>query len=335
MVKFGICSAAEDTPLQRLWRRGFISGSLLAVDDPPTPQQQQCLERLMHQICVSNGVNRATRRSRFTRIHEQLQEVLRRVFPRGTALAVEDWAVSNGVTSAEWFHVLRGDYPALQFTASDRLLYLIEAHLPERRETYILEPDGTPIQYVRPPFVVSLVQPQRWFYPINRRVQRRALERWRRELARRLRLPGGWEEDFTLSERVADSPFLLRRLPLSDPSVLALRGRQFHLRTHSVFQPLEQPVDIIRTMNILNGAYFTEEQLRAAVRAIGESLRPGGIWIVGRDLVFDESAHDVSVIQKSADGWDVLARIGAGSELEPLVTGLSEDRRKAPASARQ
>jgi hypothetical protein len=71
-------------------------------------------------------------------------------------------------------------------------------------------------------------------------------------------------------------------------------------------------------MNILNRAYFSEEQLAQAARAIFESVSPGGIWIVGRTLETDLSNH-VSILRRQDEGWEPLERIGNGSEIEEIA----------------
>ena len=111
-----------------------MAASLLDAD-------QDRFERLMPQLRLSSGVARTTARRRFAALNETVAECLRKIFPPDATLLVEDWAVSNGITAAEWFTRLLADYPRLQFTASDRVLFLIEAARVDAGDTYILEPD--------------------------------------------------------------------------------------------------------------------------------------------------------------------------------------------------
>jgi hypothetical protein len=101
--------------------------------------------------------------------------------------------------------------------------------------------------------------------------------------------------------------------------VKRLRSEQFQIRRHSVFEAIENPVHIIRTMNILNRAYFNDAQLRVAASAVKASLQMGGLWIVGRTIIENPPQHDVTVYRKQPSGWEVLLRVGSGSELEQLV----------------
>jgi hypothetical protein len=68
-------------------------------------------------------------------------------------------------------------------------------------------------------------------------------------------------------------------------------------------------------MNILNKDYFSDSQLREGSKTAFQSLKLGGIWIVGRTLESDFSNH-VTFLQKLENGWGILARIGNGSEME-------------------
>jgi len=327
MVKWGICTAAQDVAWRRMWRRGLVSCSLLRAGDPPAKEEIARFERLMKQIQLSNGVSRTTFRGRFSQWNEEIQQCLEQVFPPGPApLDVADWAVSNGITAIEWFERLRRSYPAVEFTASDRTLYLIEAHLPETAETYILEPGGTPVQYVRDPFVLSLTQPVRWVYWVNRRLWRRAWGNWRNRWSRELQIPRGWSglEEGGIS--VEAPPFVLRKLPLVHPEVVHLMThcRQFHIRRHSIFDALPEPVNVIRTMNIFNRAYFSEDTLTEGARAVWRSLRPGGIWIAGRTVKENPPRHEATIYRRQERGWEIRKRVEGGSETEAAamrVTG--------------
>jgi hypothetical protein len=275
-------------------------------------------ERIMTDISLSNQVTRTTFSGRFADLDESVQSLLMKVFPFQQELAVHDWAVSGGMTSLEWFQRLRTDFPGVAFEASDSTLYLVEAR--RRGEVYILEPDGRPIQYTRPPFVVSLVQMNHWIYPINRLVQTHAKRQWER-VAPHVKIPD-WDGLDGEPAPVKQHQFTLSRLPILHPAVLAARCEAFRIRRHSVFSALSEPVDVIRTMNILNRAYFNDTRLLEGISAVERSLKPGGIWIVGRTIEEHPPHHNATVFRKHARGWGPLLRIGDGAEIEPLIQNL-------------
>ena len=71
-------------------------------------------------------------------------------------------------------------------------------------------------------------------------------------------------------------------------------------------------------MNIFNRSYFSTQQLSDGVDAAFQSIKPGGIWILGRTLEEDLSNH-VTFLRRLDQRWEVLERIGKGSEIEDLA----------------
>jgi hypothetical protein len=324
VLKLGISDARQDTPVGRLWRRGLIASTVLheessGADDPTR------FERVVRQICLANGVIRTTWSGRFLALNDEVQRVIREHFPPGTALVVEDCAVSSGITAAEWYRRLRADYPDVRFTASDRMLFLVEVRTVGRPGAFVMQADGVPIQFILPPFVVSLIQSHHWIYVANRAVRALGRRLWARRHAGRVTVPEGWDDVGTPAAEQRAGGVSLRRIPLVHPDALAMRGSRFRLREHSVLQALPEPVDVLRTMNILNRSYFGEAELRTAIAAAGRSVREGGIWIVGRTVDERLPLHDVSLLQRRGKGWRLLTRVGAGSEIENLVPLDRED----------
>lgn len=310
MLKLGIYKKTQDTRLHRLYRRGLKSASLLAEVG-----EEEAFEELLNCIELSHGVARTTSANRFARLDQEIERLLISKFNPEQRLIVEDCAVSSGATSAAWFEVVKKDFPDLLFTASDSILYLIEAKHLELGCSYILQPDGTPIQYVRPPFVVSLVHENHCLYVVNRKIQRDALEQWAR-LRPQLQLPREWHGSSTTIE---SAPFIFCKLPLINPRVLGLVGSNFRVVQRSIFAPLAFKADVMRSMNILNLSYFDEAKLYEAIRSMHESVRTGGIWIVGRTVDENLLNHEVTIFERTERGWTTLQREGKGSEIEPLV----------------
>jgi hypothetical protein len=109
-----------------------------------------------------------------------------------------------------------------------------------------------------------------------------------------------------------------RRVDLVSPTVRAcstvsviqddifVRRPELHARFHA-----------LRAANILNRAYFDDEQLRAGIASLRERLRPGGLLILCR--THDDGTNHGSIVQATDEGWIVAARIGEGSEIENLI----------------
>jgi hypothetical protein len=96
------------------------------------------------------------------------------------------------------------------------------------------------------------------------------------------------------------------------------RNPRFQFRSRSVFEHTPAACHVLRTMNIFNKSYFSPEQLSDGVNAAFHSIKPGGIWIVGRTLEEDLSNH-ATFLRRLDNGWEVLERIGKGSEIEELA----------------
>ena len=221
---------------------------------------------------------------------------------------IQDRAVSHGLTSWEWADRVFQRFPRAKFEASDLLVELIE--LSRGAETYIVEPDGWPLQYVRPPFAVPLAHPESWRYPVNRLVAA-----WARTRFAKLDLGKNWE---TAQER----GWRVRRISCVHPLAreLGRRNASFQFRLRDAFDQTGGACDVLRTMNIFNRSYFLPKDLARGASAVFHSLRPGGIWIVGRTWENNFSNH-ASLLRRSERGWELLERIGAGWEMEGAALG--------------
>src|SRR5262249_41413930 len=144
--------------------------------------------------------------------------------------------------------------------------------------------------------------------------------RWISARARRrfyaLRLPEGWTA--TKGAR----GYRVRTIPYVHPEALALSRAKpnFHFVQRSVFDRTEGSCDVLRTMNIFNADYFSPAQLSEGVAAAWNSVAPGGLWIVGKTLEKDFRNH-VTFLHRTSGGWEVLERIGNGSDMERFAVG--------------
>lgn len=310
MLRLGICTADQYQHAgdRRRFSGSRVAYSLLDVGDNPTEEQMRAFEDISFTLCTSNGTFRTTFRQRFQDVNEVAMRWAEQIYPADTELLVQDRAASHGLTSVEWAEQLFRVYPRAEFEASDTLLHLIQLALPGGA-MYIVEPNGEPLQYIGPPFVVSLQHPESWRYPVNRVIAARAKRRFRR-----LRLPSEWMES------LGSSGYQVRKIPYIHPEARALlrQNRRFQFRARSVFEHLPGSCHVLRTMNIFNRAYFADGQLAEGANAAFDSVKPGGLWIVGRTLEEDFSNH-VTFFQRQDDGWKVLERIGGGSEIEGLA----------------
>ena len=330
MLKLGI-RRLSDFPLEASAQRFMfrspnrVSYQLLRTAQPPSAHEIALFDHVMRQMQLSSGVYRTTVRHRFANLNPQIGALLAEHLPASSplsvhALSVHDWAASSCLTSAEWAEVLLAQFPAATLTASDLTLYLLEANLPDGG-VLIFEKDGAPLQYLKGPFVVRLVPPEPSLLPINSYLGARAKVQFAR-LAAQWQLPAAWlNHDLFTTPSLTQDGVVFRKIPIVHPeaATLASQNPRFHILRHSAFEALPSPVDVIRTMNIFNNAYFPPERLATGARAVWQSLRTGGIWIVGRTISEAPPIHEVSVFARTDSGFTLLSRIGPGSEIESLV----------------
>jgi len=308
MLKRGIYDAkqyAENAAASTLlFRRTRFAYSLLRTSLPPSPADIERFEGVVQHVHLSGGVFRTTLARRFENLDLFLMPILAAHFPRETPLLAEDWAASACVTSAEWFPLLVESFPSARLIASDLYLHLIEIVLPSG-ESFIVEPTGAPLQYIRPPFVIPLNRRELPFFPVNRWLQTRAMKRLRQ-----------------LKEHKGEG------IPLIHPAALELSRTHpaFRIEEHSIFEARPEPSHVIRTMNILNRSYFKESQLTQSMRAVWQSLEMHGLWMVGRTIQERKeqtpALHHASVLEKTAEGFRLLERYGTPSEVEDLALAL-------------
>ena len=127
--------------------------------------------------------------------------------------------------------------------------------------------------------------------------------------------------EFGESDELHRPPYVFRKLPMLHPSAEMLRrsNQAFRIEQHSVFEPLAQPCDVIRTMNIFNLGYFPPERLHQGIASVWQSLKPGGIWIVGRTVEAQPPLHHTSLLVRTDHGFAVHERHVQKSEIEDLA----------------
>ena len=313
MLGFGIHTREQYNRLgaSRRFAGSQVAYNLLKVGDDPSEEDIRVFEDISVTLRTSNGTFRTTFRNRFEDVDTASLRLMSEHLPSDAAIRVEDRAVSHGLTSCEWAKRLLPLFPSATIEASDLMLQLLELSV-ERGETFITELDGTPLQYIRPPFVVSVLHAESWRNPMRRLIAVHGKKRFSR-----LRLPNGW------TEQPRGSGYRVLPIPYVHPEAAALAraDSRFRFCRRSVFERTQLACHVIRTMNIFNRSYFSAERLAEGYRAIFDSLQPGGIWIVGRTLEEDLSNH-ATFFRRRENDWEVLDRVGSGWEMEEMALEL-------------
>ena len=288
---------------------------MLDVGNDPSDERVSMFEDLTFRLRTSNGTFRTSFAQRFVDLDAAALRWMGELFAPEAPIQIQDRAASHCLTSHDWAQRIFAAHSRAEFEASDLILCLYELSLPSG-EVYIVEPSGQPLQYIRPPFVLSVRHREPRRYPLNLWLSARA----RRRFAR-LRLSERWQQ----SE--SGPGYRVRRISCVHPRAAALAALdpRFRVRTRSIFEVTPQACDVLRTVNILNRAYFTEDELASAADAAFDSIRAGGLWIVGRTWEEDFSNHATFFLRRE-DTWQVLGRVGNGSEIEQLALAASASR---------
>lgn len=321
MIKPGIWKLAQYSACPR-WLRGRLRISYgLLRQAQAEPQAAELFEDVIRDLQLSSGVCRTTYRGRFAGLDEKVNGYLGEIFPSSAPLTAHDWAASDCLTAGEWAVALLARFPHLDFHASDRMFHLIEIHTPSG-EIVVVEPDGTPLQHIRPPFVTSYLHRDAAMFPLNRwnRVRAERMAAWIRES-----VPSTLLRAVDESGPLRMSDWTLESISLVHPEFRQLLHTEtrVHLLQHSVFEPLATPTQVIRTMNIFNRAYFAEPVLEQGYRTVQASLAEGGVWIVGTTRMTD-GTNDASVFRKTSGHFKLAWRAANGYPLESRVLALAQ-----------
>lgn len=294
---------------------------LMRTRDPASPREIALFEDIARRIFLPSGIYRTTSPDRFHDLDEWAASILSSRLRRGEALDAQDWAASDCSTSAAWHARLTADYPNAALTATDIAFHLLEMTVGS--SSFILDADLNPLQYVSPPFVILLRPFESRLLTVNWLLACRARAKFER-LRRTHRLDCGTVSFPDGADTVHVGPLVLRKIPLLHPhAVTRLRETaSFRVQCRSIFEASAQPVNVIRTMNILNRGYFDDSALTRAIRSVWDSLQPGGLWIVGRTVQEQPAVHHTSVLVKEPNGFRLLERYGEKSEIEDLALAV-------------
>jgi hypothetical protein len=328
MYKFGIWRPQNLANTRTtLGKARQYSYALLRMPVPSTPADIARFETVIRTVRLSSGICRTTYRSRFDDLDVVAQRVLERTYSADQTLDLHDLAASDGLLSIQWADRVYAAFPRARMTASDVTLYFTEA-VSRSGEIYILEPSGTPIQYTRPPFVVSMDAPESAAYPLN--VLARA---WGRRRLKDLRMCSAevrWN-GVPDEQVIRRGGWTFRQIPLVHPTALShARNGRFRIMHADAFRQSPSKYDVIRVMNLYQPTVFPPGKIHEGLRAALDSLTDGGILIAGRTIEREAQRNDASLFQKLGGRMRVLERLGKGFEFEHLVITYQYDAAATP-----
>jgi hypothetical protein len=286
---------------------------------PTTLDAEACAARekaFFASIRLKNGTYKTTYPHRL----DDLNEIINARLPAHRPLEIMDVAASSGVATLEWMDSLSGAGIDFRMTAGDlcvrafllsfgRFLNVLvdDTGYPLQFDLFgraIAYPPGPRLAARFPPLYVG-IRTFRWVLPMAfAAVSKQLVGEPEGASARRLGV--------SCRRAALVSPRLFDRKSLTILDDNLLRAGSFENRFH-----------VIRAANILNRSYFSNETLLVMVANLRTRLRRLGLLVVCR--THDDGINHGTLFRLNpANEFEVVSRIGDGSEIEHLVTGLHD-----------
>ncbi len=267
---------------------------------------------LLRRYATGTGTFKRTYRDRFREFDRRVVPLIGELAKEKGRCRVHDLGVSDGRTAFDFFSALSDSGTrGLEFLASDFAPYATIISDPSTRLSIALGHQEELTQVVWPPFVFSVPRREsRLLYPLNALI----LDTLLRTSVPRLisRYEDGDETIHT--RRVTLICGALSRLVKDDPRVDFMQ--------YDVMKPSDRRFDIVRAMNVLNQEYFSDEQLKVALRNIRDSLEDGGVFVTGKNESPDSQVAG-GVYKKERNGSFVeLSSLGERTPIHDLIVAL-------------
>jgi hypothetical protein len=275
--------------------------------------EQDALEReFFARVMLPNGTIKTTGADRMDDLNAAVFPYIAAITDR--PIKIMDVGASSGISTLEWYEYLSGERVACEVTATDLIVYasLVSlapnlAVLIDRNRT-ILHMDV--LGKGAPPIANGV---EGIFAGMIRMLFRAAMK-----VEDSLRPLNGYVQEAAAGRVLKCEPvtLLTKRLvqhesvQLIEDDLLAANRPEFKEAFH-----------VVRAANILNRVYFSDPVLVQIVKKLKASLKPNGLLVICRTE--DNGDNNATLFQFTTDSkFRVLLRLGRGSEIEELVTGI-------------
>ena len=277
----------------------------------PESEANQLFPVVTKRLTNSAGAFRRTDPERFDTLNAELMNFLAAHRDRVGGLRVHDAAVADGTTALALYRsFLEAGIQLDSYLATDLCDYVVQIDRGGSGPLVFLDPTTNSILQVHwQNFVFNFPKGENPFwYPVNGLVRnllmrfpvRRLLEDWK-------------------SGEVGKGA----RVELLHPAVLSevASPSVFFFRREDLFNEQSTPVDFVRAMNVLNRSYFSEAQLKRAVRSLARPLELGGYLLIGGDS--EKPGETAATLFRRTDSSLVPeTRWSGGAPVESLITGV-------------
>ena len=291
MIKFGVYSYTTlmlSRALPRLRFRYSIELLSKNTRDFLTTHER---ERVFEDFSTIDGVYKRTYQNRFANIEKAISTKIRMLFKNKTEIRVFDLAISDGVSSVEFFDQVSSELPNVPcfFDGSDKhISFFLQRSL---FGTTIKDSYGQLTEFNFLGVSVNLAKPDHKIYIINRllRISIPLLQRF--------------------TQKMTPSPEEVSTLHELCLNLLGNR-KQFNVFEFDIFEPIpSKKYDMIRAMNILNHSYFSKSELRALFLNCLSGLKDEGILIFGSNTTAGSTLNGM-ILQKKNNSFVELSCFG-------------------------
>ncbi len=274
-------------------------------------------ELILENFSFADGSYKKTHQERFENFDKKVLAYLKNNFSAEKICRVHDLAVSDGRTALDFFNKLGDIFPALDFYASDKNIFVeIFADKKNGKKKIIKDLSGHILQFVFPPFVLNRYSSKRalaykikkiFLYPIN-------------FLLILIFLNPFWQKIFfKINPKKREKIALIS----GDVRTTEKLKNNFHFIEYDIFKKSFGKFEIIRAMNILNPSYFDKTELKKIAGNILSSLEENGLFITGSNQNAGSEVRGEIFIKKNRR-FDSVLKIGDGAAFRDVLLLLEQ-----------
>ena len=228
-------------------------------------------------------------------------------------LKIHDAAVSDGRTSVEWYDALEKQKLLFSLTASDLCTEL--KLFKKGKIQVIFDSSGRLLQVVIPPFVFTDQKNEHRFYLINKALSYFFFKKFRN-------LDTGTNQFHGFQESILSQ--------ICTKGILYSQTKNnFKFIFHDLFYPMAEKYDVIRVMNVLQQAYFTDNEHTRILKNIYNSLNENSLFITGSNDVM-KSPINAGIYTRKGSGFLLIKKINSGSRIHDLIQNFNESVEEEP-----
>jgi hypothetical protein len=282
MIKFGIKNVRflkfiSKIPLLKHFFILRITNDFYKITD------ERILNKFYTDIYVDSKTSKKTEKNRFEGIDKISLKFMN--FPENI---IHDIAVSSGITSLDFYNILKQNNINFQINISDKFSKI------NIREGFITKVYDSEHNFIFGYFGCLYATDKNIFFPLTTLL-------------------------FKFLKRLTNSKKYKLQLFLFHPEIIKkISEKQIQNIDYDIFtREIENKFTFVRSMNILNKIYFTDNQIIYALEKIKLSLLENGILLVGRT---DETRiNNATFFQKRNNKFIVLQDVNSGSEIKDLI----------------